>query len=80
MSKFVLSFGEDKQEVPDSYVLESFQEFISEKDYLEKTYPNVGEKNRKEYFESQKTDQDVKSAIVNSLTVAQLEKLKKLFA
>lgn len=79
-NKYVLSFGEDKQIVPGNYVLEPFQEFISEEDYLTKTYPNVGEANRKKYFDEIREKENVRFEFINNLDDKQLEKLKELLS
>lgn len=79
-NKYVLSFGEDKQIVPGNYVLEPFQEFISEEDYLTKTYPPVGKQNREAYFAKIKEQEKAHYDFINNLDAKQLEKLKDLLA
>ena len=79
-NKYVLSFGEDRQEVPADYILEPFQEFISQDEYDNKIFPAVGEENRKLYFAKLQEQQDLKQTLVDSFTVDQLKKLKEMLS
>jgi hypothetical protein len=75
--KYVLNFGSGKQIMPVDYVLEDFQREISKKDFLEKEY-EVDVSAVDEHFKNLRAAEALQAEALMSLSVEDIEKLKKL--